>query len=181
MTETREITLEQLLKAREQRVARQKKLLEEFRLPLVSYTVNIPGACKKTPISSRIFHEGCNALKKKLRETGCSLEYFEAKDPDTGYEAYLVVKTEERILKEQMLQIENEHPLGRLFDLDVIGATGIPISREKLGYAKRKCLLCDQDAHSCGRSRKHTTEALLQKIKSMVDSYFDNSFLVHLD
>lgn len=178
MTATGEITLKQLLEAREQRVAKQRKLLEDFRQPLISFTVNIPGACKKTPMSSRIFHEGCNALKKKLRETGCSTEYFEANDPDTGYEAYLVVKTEELFLKELMLQIENEHSLGRLFDLDVIDATGIPISREKLGYAKRKCLLCDQDAHNCCRSRKHTTEALGKKIKTMVDLYFENSIPV---
>lgn len=171
MTEVSEITLEQLLEAREQRVAKQKKLMEKFMLPLVSFTVNIPGASKKTSVSSRIFREGCNVLAEKLEENGYALAYFEANDPDTGYEGYFVVKTEERTLKAQMLQIENEHPLGRLFDLDVIGTDGKPISREALGYSKRKCLLCDQDAHSCGRSRKHTTEALMQKIQSLVDDY----------
>lgn len=171
MTASREITHQELLEAREKRAAHQKELIEKYRFPLVSFTVNIPGPCKKTPNSNIIFHEGCNALRKKLKETGSSLEYEELIDPDTGYEAYFVVKMAERTLKDYLLQIENEHPLGRLFDLDVIGADGKPISREDLGTSKRKCLLCDEDAHSCGRSRRHPTEALIQNIKSMVDSF----------
>ena len=168
---SQEITLEQILEARELRAAHQKELLEKFKLPLVSFTANIPGAGKKTRESLIIFREGCNALMKKLTECGCSLEYDETNEPVTGYEAFYVVNMEERTLKAQMLQIEDEHPLGRLFDLDVIGADGKPISRGDLGYSKRKCLLCGQDAQVCGRSRQHSTEALLEKIKSMVDSY----------
>lgn len=169
-----EITLEQLLEAREQRVAHQKELIEKFRLPLVSFTVNIPGASKKTRDSSIIFREGCNVLKKKLKEASCSLEFNEIKNPDTGYEGYFLVKAGERTLKALMLQIENEHPLGRLFDLDVIGKAGKSISREDLGISKRKCLICEEDAHSCGRSRRHSTEALINKIEMMVNSFLRN-------
>ena len=113
MTASREITHQELLEAREKRAAHQKELIEKYRFPLVSFTVNIPGPCKKTPNSNIIFHEGCNALRKKLKETGSSLEYEELIDPDTGYEAYFVVKMAERTLKDYLLQIENEHPLGR--------------------------------------------------------------------
>lgn len=169
-----EITLEHLLEAREQRAAHQKELIKEFRLPLVSFTVNIPGANKKTRDSSSIFREGCNVLKEKLKETCCSLEFNEIKDPDTGYEGYFVVKTGEWTLKALMLEIENGHPLGRLFDLDVIGRDGKSISREYFGISKRKCLLCEEDAHSCGRSRRHSTEALIHKIEMMVDSFLRN-------
>lgn len=171
MTGGRQITLEQLLEARESRAAHQKELMEKYRLTLVSFTVNIPGPVKKTPESSLIFQEGCIALVKKLKKAGFHLEYFKTNMPVTGYEAYFVAKTDERSLKAYMLEIENEHPLGRLFDFDVIGSDGVPISREDFGHSKRKCLLCDEDAHSCGRSRKHPIEALTQKIQSMVDSY----------
>lgn len=172
MTVSSEITLEQLLEAREQRATKQKKLIEKYGLPLVSFTINIPGASKKTPVSGRIFHEGCKVLVKKLEENGCSSVYYESNEPKTGYEAYFVVNTDKRTLKSLMLQIENQHPLGRLFDLDVIGLDGYAISREDLGYSKRKCLLCEQDAHICGRSRKHSTVELVQEIQGMVDSYF---------
>ncbi|TWD89639.1 holo-ACP synthase [Neobacillus bataviensis] len=171
MTVTQQITLGQLLEARELRAAHQKKLIGIYGLPLVSFTVNMPGASKKTLESSIIFREGCNALVKKLRETDCGVEYYDSKDPDTGFEALFVVKTKERSLKALMIEIENEHPLGRLFDFDVIGVDGKPFSRETIGNSKRKCLLCEQDAHICGRNRGHTTEALIEKIHSMVNSY----------
>jgi holo-ACP synthase len=171
MIAPQEITLEQLLNARERRAAGQKQLIEKYRLPLVSFTVNIPGAIKITPESSVIFLKGCMALEERLKEAGCPLEYSQVEERDTGYEGYFVVNTSKRTLKAHMLQIENEHPLGRLFDLDVIGVDGVPISREQLGASKRKCLICEQDAHGCGRSRRHTCDALMEKIKSMVDSY----------
>lgn len=38
-----EVTLEQMLLAREDRAATQRRLLETFSLPLISFTVNIPG------------------------------------------------------------------------------------------------------------------------------------------
>jgi len=172
MTEAKEVTLEQLLDAREYRAARQKELIEKYNHPLVSFTINIPGPVKITPESTILFLEGCKTLVNKLKEAGSTMVYFETNDHITGFEAYYVVYTDERKLKALMLEIENEHPLGRLFDLDVIGVGGVPISREDFDSSKRKCLLCDEDAHGCGRSRKHTVEELVQKIQSIVDSYF---------
>jgi holo-ACP synthase len=171
MTEAKGVTLEQLLVAREYRADHQKKLIVKYRLPLVSFTINIPGPQKKTPETSIIFQEGCSVLVKKLKEADFPIEYFGTNACVTGYEAYVVVKTDERTLKAYMLEIEKEHPLGRLFDLDVIGSDGVPISREVFGYSKRKCLLCEEDAQSCGRSRKHEMDELIQIIKIMVDSF----------
>jgi len=171
MTESIEVTLHQLLDARECRAARQKELIEKYKLPLVSFTINMPGPVKVTSDSAVLFLEGCKALVNKLKEAGLTGVYFETNDHLTGFEAYYVVDTNARKLKALMLETESEHPLGRLFDLDVIGAGGLPISREDFGNPKRKCLLCDGDAHGCGRSRKHTVEELVQKIKSIVDSY----------
>ncbi|PFN95675.1 citrate lyase holo-[acyl-carrier protein] synthase [Bacillus sp. AFS076308] len=173
MTEAKEVTLEQLLTAREYRAAHQKELIENYNLPLISFTINIPGPVKITPESTIIFLEGSNALANKLKEAGSSIVYYETNHYNTGFEVYYVVNKDQRKLKALMLEIENEHPLGRLFDLDVIGVDGIPISRENFGNSNRKCLLCHADAHGCGRSRKHTIEELMQKIKSMVDSYLN--------
>lgn len=172
MTEGTEITLEELLDARERRAAKQKSLIEKYRLPLISFTVNMPGPRKKTPVSRQIFREGCEVLMKLLDKNGASLACFEPCEPDTGPEAYFAVAMDERDLKAQVLQLEEAHPLGRLFDFDVIGQEGQPVSREALGHPKRKCLLCEKDAHICGRSREHSVEELLKKIQSIVDSYF---------
>src|SRR5690554_4491617 len=151
MTEDCGITLEQMLKARDERVLKQKKLIKRFDQPLISLTVNIPGRYKKTTLSSRIFNEGCNMLSKKLEETGNHPQYLEKSELVTGPEAYVVVNSDEYALKEFVLQLESLHPLGRLLDFDVIGSNGQIISREELSYPKRKCLLCDEDAHICAR------------------------------
>lgn len=172
MTDVCEITLEQLLKARDERAEKQKELIKKFGMPLISLTVNIPGRIKKTSASSNIFKEGCNALIKKLEENKNRPQYFEMCELITGPEAYAVVNSDEYELKEFVLQIENRHPLGRLLDFDVIGCSGNIISREELGYPKRKCLLCDEDAHVCARSRAHPLELLLERIQSIADSYF---------
>lgn len=172
MIHNTEITFEQLLDSRERRALKQKKLIEKYKLPLVSFTVNIPGKCKNTLLSTSIFNEGFNVLMKEFDEKCITHVYDESCGLDTGYEAYVVADTDGRLLKEHVLQIENSHPLGRMFDFDVIGTDGIAISRDDLGYPKRKCLICEQDAHSCGRSRIHPMEELINKIQIMTDAYF---------
>lgn len=171
MEERIEVTLEQLLDAREQRAARQRMHICKFGVPLVSFTVNMPGTYKKTSESCIIFREGCAALKKKLEENFSQPVYSEVYELDTGYEALIGVNADVKSLKENVLQVERMHSLGRLFDFDVIGLDGNPISREALGYPKRKCLLCEQDANLCGRSRKHGTDELVKEIRTMIEAY----------
>jgi holo-ACP synthase len=101
--------------------------------------------------------------------------YRETINPITGSEAYVAVYADAGALKELVINIENQHPLGRLFDFDVIGRDGFNISREVLGYAKRKCLICDEYAHACARSKRHTIEELTEKIQGIADNYFNIS------
>jgi len=167
-----EITLEQMLKARDERAEKQRKLIMKYELPLISFTVNMPGARKSTALGTSIFLEGCCEIMKRLEDKGKLPVHHEARDLLTGSEAYVIVDMDGRALKELMLEIENAHPLGRLWDFDVIGRDGLTVSREALGYPKRKCLLCDEDAHACARSRAHSLDELLRKIHSMADEYF---------
>jgi holo-ACP synthase len=171
MAESVRVTLKQVLDSREQRVRRQKMSILNYGVPIVSFTVNMPGEYKKTPESRMIFHEGLIALEKVLEEHFNQPLFKEAYEPDTGYEALIGVKAEVIALKENVLRVELEHPLGRLFDFDVIGLDGYPVSRESLGYPKRKCLLCEREAHFCGRSRRHKLDELVKKIKELVDAY----------
>ena len=69
--------------------------------------------------------------------------------------------------------MEEGSDLGRLFDLDVL----IPdetfpqsISRSRLGAAPRRCLLCEEDAKACARSRAHTMDQLLEKINEILSN-----------
>ncbi|WII38058.1 citrate lyase holo-[acyl-carrier protein] synthase [Paenibacillus thiaminolyticus] len=167
-----EVTLEQMLLAREDRAATHRRLLETYSLPLISFTVNIPGPRKSTSTSRQIFQEGYQSLIHRLTMNRISPVYQETYDLATGSEAFIVVDADERTVKELVISLENLHPLGRLLDMDVIGRNGTIVSREELSHPKRKCLLCEQDAHACGRSRAHSITELLHAIHKIADDYF---------
>ena len=92
-------------------------------------------------------------------------------DLPTGYELYMVTSLSRNDAKALACDIEDTHPLGRLFDIDVFDANGIPIKRESVGYAPRKCLLCDNESRYCMRNRSHTPQQLMKKINSMIEAY----------
>ena len=54
-----------------------------------------------------------------------------------------------------MIELEDHHPLGRLWDLDVLAPEQGQLSRQDLGFPARQCLVCDEPAHACARSRRH--------------------------
>ena len=171
MTGIQEVSLEQMLKAREERVERHHELILRYGMPLVSFTVNMPGKYKKTPASKTIFHAGYQELMDRLLENGTAPVYCETCSHVTGYEAYIAATPDEIPLKELVLCIEQEHPLGRLFDFDVIGRNGIAVSRRVLDHPGRSCLICGKDAHACARSRAHPVEELLAEIDIIVEAY----------
>lgn len=166
-----EINLEQILTAREKRSENQKKLLEKYKKNLVCFTVNIPGAKKRTSISLKVFDAGCQSIIGMLQEKNIKISHKESKDLITGPEAYVVVDENERTLKEHLIEIEDKHPLGRLFDFDVIRLNGTPVSRQDMGESPRKCLLCGLDAHVCSRNKTHSLYDLTIKIDEIVNSY----------
>lgn len=159
------ITLEQLLRSRDERAAYQQKMLEEYPdKTLVSFTVQLPGPEKRNQWSAQVAEAGVDALKERFGEPSGT------RDKDTGFEAYWLVREPALEAKRRCCEIEEKHPLGRLMDIDVIRKDG-PVSRTEAGYEPRQCLLCDRQARFCMRARTHTNEELLQKIKEMVESY----------
>ncbi len=167
-----QVTLEQILGAREERVKRQNALINIYGHPLISFTINLPGPFKNTPLSRKIFLEGQNEVIRCLKENGSEPIYKEARDLITGQEAFFVVSEESCTLKKSMILLEDRHPLGRLWDFDVIGPDKCAATREMLGSPKRKCLICSNEAHACARSRAHTPQELTEKIKKMTEEYF---------
>ncbi len=164
-----EVTLEQMLLAKDNRAENQHKLITTYALPLISFTVNMPGPKKNTIYSRRIFHEGCRVLISVLKNKGICPIHQETKELPSGMEKYIIVDMDEYALKKLALETEEQHPLGRLWDFDIINKDGMPLSREALGYPMRKCLLCDNQAHACARSKAHTLPEVLDKIHKMTD------------
>ena len=164
-----EITLDQLLESRDSRSALQHELLQQHRgLTLVSLTVVMPGKVKRN-FHSLIVAQA--ALGEMLNTFEGHTELVRTRDLPTGFEAYLLTDIDRAEAKRITCRIEDTHPLGRLFDLDVLNDDGTPLSRTELGFTSRKCLLCDHEARHCMRLHSHTQEEIHAKIKQMIDRY----------
>lgn len=161
----REAPLIDILLAREARVARRGELLREHGATLAMLTVNMPGPVKLSPVSCAVFAEGCAALRHALGEP------HEVRWLATGAEAYFLSPLTPDAVKRGAVSIENSHPLGRLMDIDVFSPDGAPLSRAALGHAPRRCLLCGEMAHACGRSRAHSAAQLVAKADELVLQY----------
>ena len=68
--------------------------------------------------------------------------------------------------------LEQSHPLGRLWDIDVICPQNGLVGRQSLGESQRRCLLCDEPAHACARSRRHDTDLVVARVEQMIDAWF---------
>lgn len=181
------ITLDELLASRDARHAMQQKLMAEHSgKTLVCLTVVMPGSVKRNQQSLIVARAAVKAMRKAYNisddllpetelltnelkaETGeCLVE----RDLNTGYEAYLITPLPLLEAKRVAVDIEDTHPLGRLFDIDVIDAQGIPVSRDRVGGQPRRCLVCDHEARYCMRMRWHTQEEIWARIKQMTDDY----------
>ena len=80
------------------------------------------------------FDEGLCQIETKLNEAGIHIIQKEQRTEKTGCEALLSVAHDAMEIKRMMVEIEEQHPLGRVFDIDVISGEGCPISRSQLGY-----------------------------------------------
>lgn len=153
-----EPTLTEILSAREIRAQKQQALLAEYQKPLLCFTMNIAGPVKLDRDISMGFSVGSWLLLDRI--PAGRLLHREEYRHHTGCEGYYMVDMPARELKALAMELEDIHPIGRLFDLDVLDTDGHKLSREEMGVPRRKCLLCDQDAHICARSRAHSVAEL---------------------
>lgn len=160
-----------ILKAREERARRHKQLSEIYQGTILALTMNIPGAQKNTTNSMKAFTLGLDLMNKKLSSRRVNVLKHEANVTDDGPEACWVIDTPPISLKEWAMEIEENHPLGRLFDFDVLDENLCPIHREFIGEKRRSCLICGLPAHTCARSQKHSCEDLHKKINHMVNEF----------
>ncbi len=163
-----EITLQDILSAREQRVQKQQVLLTQFQRPLICFTMNIAGPEKLNDDILWGFRLGNQWLQVQLADL--RVLHHEEQILPTGCECYYVVDAPAEQLKHRTTQIEDSAPVARLFDIDVLDCSGQKLERSALGYAHRTCLICDQPAHICGRSRAHSVEQLQKKTAQLLQN-----------
>lgn len=156
-----EVSLQEILDAREQRVARQQALLAQYQKPLICFTMNIPGPEKQNRDIAIGFAVGNWLLRDHLRN--CPVLHKELHRESTGCTAFYVVDLPAQQLKQLAIDVEDTEPIGRLFDMDVIDIDGSKLTREDLGFTRRKCLICDKEATVCARSRAHGLDQLQER------------------
>lgn len=158
------ITLEQMLLARDRRASRQAALLSRYGRPVISFTMNIAGPVKDSPLIRYAFRSGLRQLEALPCAQLCREAIFEP----TGPEALLVYETQDaRLLKAFCIRLESEGEAGRLFDLDVLDANGEKLSRE----TGRTCLVCGGPVSVCSRSRAHGLEAITARTGAILEAF----------
>lgn len=164
----REVTLLEMLKAREERVRQQNALRERYSAPVVSFTLNIAGPVKDSPLIRRAFQWGQEQLEAGLTAAKqLVLERMEHLAP-TGCEALYAVNGAAREIKAACVSIEDGSSLGRLFDMDVLDADGRKLDREK----PRNCIVCGAPGKGCASRRVHSVEELQEATRRIMEEHF---------
>ena len=138
---------------------------------LISFSLNIPGQCKRSPLADRAFQEGRERIRDSVALPG-KLLHEVIFDHPTGLETLMVIDSEPGPAKKRALLLEETSPIGRYYDIDIISSSGEKLSRLSLGYPPRRCFLCGQNAFLCRRQQMHTEAALLEKMNSDLRQHF---------
>lgn len=169
-----EVSLMEMLNAREQRAQRQMQLLTQYRKPLICFTMNIAGPVKNSPLIRRGFLLGRRLLEQQLMVVKAKILHFEEISEVTGNEAIYVLDCDALTVKGAAVTVEDHTEAGRLFDMDVLRPDGSKVDRRELNLDARKCLICGDLAAACARSRTHTVAELQEKTESLLVSALEN-------
>lgn len=153
------VGLEEMMEARERRAARAQEMSRRLGCPVVSLTMNVAGPVKRTGLIDLVSSWGVERLVQRL---GAPIE-MELLCPPTGPEARLAWRGDARAIKAAAMAVEDEAPVGRLLDVDVLGEGGEKLSRP----APRACVVCGGPAFACARSRAHGLDAVASAMASL--------------
>ena len=164
------VSLTQLLNSRDERAQKQREWAKVHSLPLISFTINMVGPVKRNHIAQQAFRQGIVMIDTLCLEHSLTPVQRELVEENSGYEMLLCVEgATAQQLKALMVDIENRHPLGRLFDIDVLDGDGKLISRDDQNLPRRKCLVCGNEAKVCARTRAHQLDDLIAKMSEMIN------------
>ena len=169
-----EVSLIQMLDAREKRALYQKRLIAGHKKPLICFTMNVAGPIKNSLLIRRGFQAGLNDLKLQLKRINAAVVFENVWENITGNEAFLVVDEDANVLKEICCSIEDADDLGRLYDIDVLTPAPdspslfVRIGRSELNKAPRRCLLCGRPAKECSSRRLHSAKELQERTKCIL-------------
>ncbi|ACT12797.1 Apo-citrate lyase phosphoribosyl-dephospho-CoA transferase [Pectobacterium carotovorum subsp. carotovorum PCCS1] len=172
MTNAVSISLETLLAAKECRAVRQQEWLTRHGATLVSLTLVTPGPVKDSEGYRQVMAEAIKAFTFLCQARGWMVLEQQTFWLATGAEALWAITKDALSVKAATIALEDSHELGRLWDFDIFSPEEGSIGRSMLAHSGRSCLLCNQMAHACSRSRRHSLSELLEHIEDKVNAYF---------
>lgn len=172
-----ECTLMEILNAREERVKRREALIKKSGCPVLSMTMNIPGAVKDGPLIRRTFHAWLDLLWTALEKSGAS--DAEIRYEKTGPELLWALDIPARELKRHCIDLEETDPAGRLADLDVYDEKGHAVSRTELGFQERPCILCGAPGRACAAGQMHPLSEVRAEAERRMRAFFSRKDPAH--
>lgn len=168
----RPISLQEVLDRREQRAHTQQALQAAHpHAAVISFCMNIPGPVKTDSRIAAAFAAGLRALQHALAARGCTVLAEHTVHQPTGDEWLAAVDAPADRVKALATHIEETHPLGRLFDMDVLRSTGEKLCRPQ----ERSCIVCGGPVRACARSRAHTVEQLQAAVYACIAAFSTES------
>ena len=167
-----EVNLNDMLNFREKRFIIQKEFSNKYKNTLISFCMNIPGPIKTNKEIKILFQSGLDEIYSYLKKNNIIILDSYKNSDKTGDEIIIATNSRDsKKIKDAMTRIEESHPLGRLFDIDVLDEECKKLSRP----INRRCFLCDERAQDCASTRRHSVEEMQAYIDEKLKNWLDKN------
>lgn len=142
-------------------------MLRDWNRPVVELQLVTPGPVKWWSWSELVFDAAEALLRQGFGERGWAVREWVSVRPPTGAEAQVCVDANPWAIKRMVLALEESHPLGRLWSIDVATREG-QLNRADIGLRPRRCLVCPGEAASCTAADAHPDKVLLAEVERIL-------------
>ncbi|MDF2881960.1 MAG: citX [Clostridiaceae bacterium] len=168
VNDIKKYSLEEILNEREKRVNLIASLEEKYNCTIIALRVNYPGPNKSNDLSISI----CTIMAKEILHEFTHYFHIQSYVSAEGPIFIMAVNRDSYEVKKAAVSIEDTHSLGRLVDIDVYNQ-GKGLSRKELNMPPRKCYICEDNAHNCARSKRHSVEEIEEFIKFKYNNFIN--------
>ena len=158
-----EVSLYDILLAREKRVRLQDDMINRFQSPIISFTMNIAGPQKNSALIRRAFRVGLDYLDSAIAESSVKFKHIDLLNP-AGPLAIYSLDLDIMDIKNICVEAEEKTALGRLFDMDVIDTSHNKISRS----SERGCIVCGAPGRACAAGRIHPINEIVSTMNQIM-------------
>lgn len=160
--------MKNILRDREERYYKILSLIDKYRVPVICGKINYPGNDKDTLEAVKAFQILKQLLTEKLSENSIHTQILSG---DDGSSILMAITMKPLEAKKIAVDLEMNHSLGRLFDIDVYAGEGESIGREKLGMESRMCIICQEDARVCMKTGRHSLQEVVDRVNQLINDY----------